>query len=139
MSKSTGNVVNPFHAIDTYGVDTIRYYLAHDGGINHDADYNNSRVVQRYKELQGVLGNLASRLTRGKGWNIRNAIVEIVGSGELAQVPKDQRHIEMWHMLRDAHNQTARLFKEHRVSAALQSIMRTAHEVGFACQSLTLL
>ena len=28
MSKSTGNVVNPFFAIDRFGVDTMRYYLA---------------------------------------------------------------------------------------------------------------
>ena len=65
MSKSTGNVVDPFHAIDIYGVDTIRFYLAHDGGLNDDADYSNHRVVQRYKEIAGALGNLArSRYSR---------------------------------------------------------------------------
>ena len=75
MSKSTGNVVNPFFAIDRFGVDTMRYYLAHDGGIRDDADYENRYIVDRYKKgLQGGLGNLASRITRGKGWNVRKAV-----------------------------------------------------------------
>ncbi|KAL9118112.1 MAG: hypothetical protein Q9187_005343, partial [Circinaria calcarea] len=75
MSKSTGNVVNPFFAIDRFGVDAMRYYLAHDGGIRDDADYENSYIVDRYKKgLQGGLGNLASRIMRGKGWNVRKAV-----------------------------------------------------------------
>ena len=75
MAKSTGNVVNPFFAIDRFGVDTMRFYLIHDGGIQHDADYENSYIVDRYKKaLQGGLGNLASRIIRGKGWNVRQAI-----------------------------------------------------------------
>jgi methionyl-tRNA synthetase len=49
MSKSTGNVVNPFFALDRFGVDTMRYYLAHDGGIQDDADYGNEHIIERYK------------------------------------------------------------------------------------------
>ena len=75
MSKSTGNVVNPFFAIDRFGADTMRYYLTHDGGIKDDASYENSYIIDRYKKgLQGGLGNLASRVTRGKGWNVREAV-----------------------------------------------------------------
>ena len=50
MAKSTGNVVNPFFALDRFGVDTMRYYLAHDGGIMDDADYSNDFIVARYKK-----------------------------------------------------------------------------------------
>ena len=54
MSKSTGNVVNPFFAMDRFGVDTMRFYFAHDGSIDSDADYGNSRILERYKTaLQG--------------------------------------------------------------------------------------
>jgi methionyl-tRNA synthetase len=75
MAKSTGNVVNPFFAIDRFGVDTVRYYMAHDGGIRDDADYENQFVVDRYKkDLSGGLGNLLSRITRGKGWDVRRAV-----------------------------------------------------------------
>ena len=75
MSKSTGMVVNPFFAINRFGVDCIRYYLALDGGIRDDSSYDNSFIIKRYKSgLQGGLGNLVSRVTRGKGWDIRRAV-----------------------------------------------------------------
>jgi methionyl-tRNA synthetase len=76
MAKSTGNVVNPFFAMDRFGVDTMRYYLAHDGGISDDADYGNHLIVDKYKKgLQGGLGNLVSRVTRPKIWSVRDSVV----------------------------------------------------------------
>ena len=75
MAKSTGNVVNPFFALDRFGVDAMRYYLIHDGGIQDDADYENSYIIERYKKgLQGGLGNLATRIVRGKGWSVHEAV-----------------------------------------------------------------
>lgn len=75
MSKSTGMVVNPFFAINRFGVDCMRYYLALDGGIRHDSSYDNSFIIARYKSgLQSGLGNLVSRVTRGKGWDVRRAV-----------------------------------------------------------------
>ena len=32
MSKSVGNVVNPFETMETYGIDAARYFLARVGG-----------------------------------------------------------------------------------------------------------
>lgn len=76
MSKSDGNVVNPFYAMDRFGVDAMRYYLVHDGGIEHDGDYGNEHIVDRYKKgLQGGLGNLLGRITRTTRWSVREAIV----------------------------------------------------------------
>jgi len=76
MSKSVGNVVNPFYAIDRWGVDLVRFYLVHDGGIVDDADYNNEIIVERYKKLlQSGLGNLTSRITRPNLWSVRDSVV----------------------------------------------------------------
>jgi len=75
MSKSAGNVVNPFFAINRFGVDCMRYYLALDGGLKDDAMYDNSFIIDRYKKgLQGGLGNLVSRVTKAKGWDVRRAV-----------------------------------------------------------------
>ncbi|KAB8304327.1 hypothetical protein EYC80_003737 [Monilinia laxa] len=83
MSKSVGNVVNPFFAMDRFGVDVMRYYLIHDGGIKEDSGYGNEYIVERYKKgLQKGLGNLVSRLTRPKVWNVRSC-VENAHSGGL--------------------------------------------------------
>lgn len=85
MAKSTGNVVNPFFALDRFGVDIMRYYLIHDGGIDNDADYENSFIIERYKKgLQGGLGNLTSRIMRGKGWDVKRAVNRSNEDGILA-------------------------------------------------------
>lgn len=75
MSKSLGNVVNPFHALDRWGVGLLRYFLLSDGGIGSDANYDNAMIVQRYKkDLQGGIGNLLSRVTRTRRWNVRECV-----------------------------------------------------------------
>lgn len=75
MSKSTGNVVNPFFAMDRFGTDPMRYYMAHEGGIVDDADYENLYIVDKYKKgLQGGLGNLVSRIVKGTKWNVRESV-----------------------------------------------------------------
>lgn len=68
MSKSKGNSVNPFEAIETYGLDTIRYYLMRIGGnIGTDADYAPALLEEhKRKYLQGQLGNLLSRILAPK-------------------------------------------------------------------------
>ena len=75
MSKSEGNVVNPFFAIDRFGVDVVRFYLIHDGGITDDSSYENAYIHKRYTTgLQGSLGNLVSRILRGKRWSVARAV-----------------------------------------------------------------
>ena len=75
MSKSLGNVVNPFHAIERFGVDVVRYYMIRDGGYADDAAYENAFLIERYKkELQGGLGNLLSRILRTKRWSLLECI-----------------------------------------------------------------
>ncbi|KAH0073656.1 hypothetical protein KCU60_g19004, partial [Aureobasidium melanogenum] len=92
MAKSTGNVVNPFFALDRFGTDTMRYYMIHDGGIDNDADYDNIHIIERYKKgLQGGLGNLTARITRGKGWDVRRAIERFSGNYKSAS-PFGQGH-----------------------------------------------
>ena len=75
MSKSTGNVVNPFYALDRFRLDAMRYFLVHNGGIANDADYDNRYIVERYlTDLKNGLGNLVARILRAKNWNVRKAV-----------------------------------------------------------------
>ncbi|KAM7208724.1 methionyl-tRNA synthetase [Naviculisporaceae sp. PSN 640] len=75
MSKSKGNAVNPFVAIQRFGVDAMRFYMVHDGGIADDADYHNEIIVERYKKhLQNGVGNLLARITRSKMWKFSDAV-----------------------------------------------------------------
>ncbi|KAM0278141.1 hypothetical protein ACHAQH_005339 [Verticillium albo-atrum] len=75
MSKSVGNVVNPFQAIERWDLDTMRYFMLRDGGIENDADYENRFIFARYeKDLQWTLGNALSRITRSTKWNMADAV-----------------------------------------------------------------
>jgi methionyl-tRNA synthetase len=62
MSKSLGNVLDPFEAMDTYGVDALRYYLSRDVQFGADGSVSMESLAARYEgELANELGNLASR------------------------------------------------------------------------------
>lgn len=78
MSKSTGRVVDPFHALDRFGSDVMRFYMGHEGGIQDDASYDNIRIIKLYNQfLNNQLGNLASRVTRPKKWSVRGAVERV--------------------------------------------------------------
>jgi methionyl-tRNA synthetase len=62
MSKSAGNIVDPFVLIDKYGADALRYYLMSDIATGKDADFSEGRLVERYNaDLANNLGNLLNR------------------------------------------------------------------------------
>src|SRR3954453_5039818 len=62
MSKSLGNVIDPFQVIDLYGVDALRYYLVAAGVFGQDGSVSTADVEARYDaELRNQYGNLASR------------------------------------------------------------------------------
>lgn len=134
MSKSTGNVVNPMYAMARFGVDPLRFYLAHDGGLSDDADYENAFVTERYKKtLQWGLGNLTSRLVRSKKWDVRRS-VEWGVQGELPNPSEaDQKHQELLEGIRDV---TQSWIDDLNPRKAAESVMSIVHEVRIGHQFL---
>jgi methionyl-tRNA synthetase len=62
MSKSVGNIVDPFVLADKYSADALRYYLMSDMATGQDADFSEERLVERYNaDLANSLGNLLNR------------------------------------------------------------------------------
>jgi methionyl-tRNA synthetase len=62
MSKSLGNVLDPFAAIDRFGADALRFYLLRDVPFGQDGSVSTTAFEQRYEsELANEYGNLASR------------------------------------------------------------------------------
>ncbi|XP_064638975.1 methionine--tRNA ligase, mitochondrial-like isoform X2 [Lineus longissimus] len=69
MSKSIGNVVDPFDRMKKYSADGFRYFLLKEGVPHSDGNYNDNKVVEMLNaELCNTLGNLLSRCT-GKALN----------------------------------------------------------------------
>lgn len=62
MSKSVGNVIDPFALIDAYGLDRLRYFLLREVPFGQDGNYSHDAIVNRTNsELANDLGNLAQR------------------------------------------------------------------------------
>jgi methionyl-tRNA synthetase len=100
MSKSLGNVIDPFQVIDVYGVDALRYYLLAAVGFGQDGSVSSADVEARYDaELANQYGNLASR-TLGMIGRYRDGVVPdatvdpVIGDdfGDLAE--RVQKHFD---------------------------------------------
>ena len=64
MSKSLGNVLDPFAVIEDLGTDALRFYLMRDVAFGADGTVGMDAVRSRYEsELANEYGNLASRTT----------------------------------------------------------------------------
>ncbi len=65
MSKSLGNVVNPFDLVKEYGTDALRYYLLREIPPFDDGDFSISRFKEVYNaDLANGLGNLVARVAK---------------------------------------------------------------------------
>ena len=63
MSKSLGNVIDPFHVVEKYGVDVVRYFLLREIPSGEDGDFSYKKLEERYNgDLANGLGNLVQRV-----------------------------------------------------------------------------
>ncbi len=64
MSKSLGNVVDPFEIVKKYGVDALRYYLLKEITSGDDGDFSINKFEELYQaDLANGIGNLVARVT----------------------------------------------------------------------------
>ena len=63
ISKSLGNVINPFEIVEKYGVDQVRYFLMREIPFGNDGDFSVLQLVNRVNsDLSNSLGNLFQRV-----------------------------------------------------------------------------
>ncbi len=65
MSKSLGNVIDPFEMVEKYGTDAVRYYLARHIHPFEDSDFTEEKFREAYNaHLANGLGNLVARVMK---------------------------------------------------------------------------
>jgi methionyl-tRNA synthetase len=91
MSKSKGNIADPFPMIEQYGADAVRYYLLREVPFGSDGVYTDENFKHRFNaDLANDLGNLVNRFAamlikyfggkipeRGRAEDIDKSLIEI--------------------------------------------------------------
>lgn len=63
MSKSLGNVIDPFELVKKYGIDPVRYFLLREISPTEDGDFTYEKFEERYNaDLANGIGNLVARV-----------------------------------------------------------------------------
>lgn len=130
MSKSTGNVVNPFSILEVYGIDTVRWFLAHDGRLEADSDYDNLLLARKYDDMRGKLGNFLSRLIRTKVWSIPRALAATVPTGRILEPPPDPEDRDIFHAISSFRGRIKPFVDNYETRSALLLVMQLISQVN---------
>jgi methionyl-tRNA synthetase len=119
MSKSRGNVIDPFEIVKTFGADALRYYLLREVTFGQDGPVSQAGFAARYEtELANEYGNLASRVI---------AMVVRYRDGRLPEAELDAELAGEFDALDE---RVAELMDGARLSAALEEIWRRVRRLN---------
>ena len=116
MSKTTGNVVDPFSLIEKYGKDAVRFYLAHEVSTFGDSDYSEEHFQDVYEGLLvSRLGNLVSRV--GK-------MIQNIG-GEVDNSSMEEFVLDIEKIWQDYHG----FMKKYEIGEAIKLVWGLIHKL----------
>ncbi|MDE2001326.1 MAG: methionine--tRNA ligase [Patescibacteria group bacterium] len=109
MSKSVGNVVDPFELVEKYGTDPVRYYLLREIPSDQDGDFGYDKFEERYNgDLANGLGNFAARVTTLAS-GLGSFTIGEIDASVVSKIEVTERHV-------------AEKMKNFRLSEALMAV-----------------
>lgn len=129
MSKSLGNVIDPFELAEHYGLDQLRYFLLREVPFGQDGNYSHEAIVARTNaDLANDLGNLAQRSLSMIAKNL-DGLVPQKGNLEAVDVALLKQAEDALSLSRKAMNEQA----THHALAAVFAVVAEANRY-FASQ-----
>ncbi len=77
MSKSLGNIIDPYEVVDKFGTDTVRYYMMGAAQPGVDMNYNHRDIEVKFRNISIL-------------WNIHNYLIDFVNTNKL-KLPKNPK------------------------------------------------
>ncbi|MFN0263653.1 methionine--tRNA ligase [Tepidamorphus sp. 3E244] len=129
MSKSVGNVVDPFALSEHYGVDQLRYFFLREVPFGQDGNYSHDAIVSRINaDLANDLGNLAQR---SLSMIAKNCDAQVPQYGAFSD--EDQALLNAAYGILDVMRSELETFQIHKAIAAIWSVVADANRY-FAAQ-----
>ncbi len=120
MSKTIGNVIDPFEVVEKFGPEVTRYYLLREISSTEDGDFSEKKLIDRYNgDLANGLGNLTSRVVTLIGKSLDG---ELVYKEEYLDTSVALKISEVW----ADYDKAVENFKLHEALASVWSL------IGFA-------
>jgi len=124
MSKSKGNVVDPYVLAERYSADALRYFLLRDFPFGTDGNFSNELLINRINvDLANDLGNLLSRTTAMADKYFGGTLPETQAEG-----PEDAELIAMASALRDSYETQMEKFAFQSALAEVFAVIARANK-----------